>query len=58
MCERVVEIVDRGLEGCEDTEMFLGTKAKVLTFVQTLEVRGVFSAVRGKDADSFFGVIM
>lgn len=39
MCERVVRIVDEGLGGCEDPEAFLGTKFKVLTFVQTLEVR-------------------
>lgn len=38
MCERVVRIVDEGLAGCEDPEVFLGTKFKVLTFVQTLEV--------------------
>lgn len=38
MCERVVRIVDEGLAGCEDPEIFLGTKFKVLTFVQTLEV--------------------
>ena len=38
MCERVVRIVDEGLGGCEDPEAFLGTKFKVLTFVQTLEV--------------------
>ena len=38
MCERVVRIVDEGLRGCEDPEVFLGTKFKVLTFVQTLEV--------------------
>ena len=38
MCERVVRIVDEGLKGCEDPEVFLGTKFKVLTFVQTLEV--------------------
>ncbi|KAM0750440.1 exocyst complex subunit Sec15-like protein [Meredithblackwellia eburnea MCA 4105] len=37
MCERVVRIVDEGLAGCEDPEAFLGTKFKVLTFVQTLE---------------------
>ena len=37
MCERVVRIVDEGLAGCEDPEIFLGTKFKVLTFVQTLE---------------------
>lgn len=39
MCERVVKIVDEGLAGCEEAEVFLGTKFKVLTFVQTLEVR-------------------
>ncbi|KAK4699775.1 exocyst complex component 6, partial [Phenoliferia sp. Uapishka_3] len=38
MCERVVRIVDEGLGGCEDPEVFLGTKFKVLTFVQTLEI--------------------
>lgn len=42
MCERVVRIVDEGLAGCEDPEAFLGTKFKVLTFVQTLEVRVCF----------------
>ncbi|GAA5858297.1 hypothetical protein JCM8547_004638 [Rhodosporidiobolus lusitaniae] len=40
MCERVVRIVDEGLAGCEDPEVFLGTKFKVLTFVQTLEGYG------------------
>lgn len=40
MCERVVRIVDEGLAGCEDPEAFLGTKFKVLTFVQTLEGNG------------------
>ncbi|GAA6064789.1 hypothetical protein JCM10212_004960 [Sporobolomyces blumeae] len=40
MCERVVEIVDEGLKGQEDPEVFLGTKFKVLTFVQTLEGYG------------------
>ncbi|CEQ38819.1 SPOSA6832_00274, partial [Sporobolomyces salmonicolor] len=40
MCERVVEIVDQGLKGEEDPEVFLGTKFKVLTFVQTLEGYG------------------
>ncbi|GAA6010192.1 hypothetical protein JCM10207_005660 [Rhodosporidiobolus poonsookiae] len=40
MCERVVRIVDEGLGGCEDPEVFLGTKFKVLTFVQTLEGYG------------------
>ncbi|KAL8278923.1 hypothetical protein RQP46_008592 [Phenoliferia psychrophenolica] len=40
MCERVVRIVDEGLGGCEDPEAFLGTKFKVLTFVQTLEGYG------------------
>ncbi|GAA6018183.1 hypothetical protein JCM11491_005623 [Sporobolomyces phaffii] len=40
MCERVVEIVDKGLEGQEDPEVFLGTKFRVLTFVQTLEGYG------------------
>jgi hypothetical protein len=39
MCERVVRIVHEGLAECEDPEIFLGTKFKVLTFVQTLEVR-------------------
>lgn len=39
MCEKVVGIVGNGLKGCEDPEVFLGTKLKVLTFVQTLEVR-------------------
>lgn len=39
MCERVVRIVDEGLRECEDPEVFLGTKLRVLTFVQTLEVR-------------------
>jgi hypothetical protein len=39
MCERVVKIVDEGLAGCEEAEVFLGTKFKILTFVQTLEVR-------------------
>jgi hypothetical protein len=38
MCERVIRIVDDGLAGCEDPETFLGTKFKILTFVQTLEV--------------------
>ena len=38
MCERVVRIVDDGLAECEDPEVFLGTKLKILIFVQTLEV--------------------
>ncbi|GAA6023710.1 hypothetical protein JCM8202_003147, partial [Rhodotorula sphaerocarpa] len=37
MCERVVRIVDQGLATCEEAEVFLGTKFKILTFVQTLE---------------------
>jgi hypothetical protein len=41
MCERVVRIVDEGLAGCEDPEIFLGTKFKVLTFVQTLEASSI-----------------
>ncbi|BGP28404.1 Rab GTPase-binding exocyst subunit S15 [Rhodotorula toruloides] len=40
MCERVVKIVDEGLAGCEEAEVFLGTKFKILTFVQTLEGYG------------------
>ncbi|GAA5828105.1 hypothetical protein JCM5353_005220 [Sporobolomyces roseus] len=40
MCERVVEIVDEGLKSEEDPQVFLGTKFKVLTFVQTLEGYG------------------
>ncbi|GAA5987052.1 hypothetical protein JCM11641_007822 [Rhodosporidiobolus odoratus] len=40
MCERVVRIVDEGLGGEEDPQVFLGTKFKVLTFVQTLEGYG------------------
>lgn len=39
MCESVVRIVDTGLRGAEDPEIFLETKFAVLTFVQTLEVR-------------------
>ena len=38
MCDRVVEIVDQGLAACQEAEVFLGTKFKILTFVQTLEV--------------------
>lgn len=38
MCERVVRIVDQGLATCEEAEVFLGTKFKILSFVQTLEV--------------------
>jgi len=37
MCERVVSIVGEGLAGCEDPEVFLGTKFKIMTFVQALE---------------------
>lgn len=44
MCERVVRIVDEGLKNCEDPEIFLGTKFKVLTFVQTLEVSSSFGS--------------
>ncbi|KAM0793644.1 hypothetical protein ACM66B_001075 [Microbotryomycetes sp. NB124-2] len=40
MCERIVAIVDNGLAGCEDPEVFLGTKLRVMTFVQTLEGYG------------------
>ncbi|GAA5981050.1 hypothetical protein JCM10908_003964 [Rhodotorula pacifica] len=40
MCERVVRIVDEGLAGCQEAEVFLGTKFKILTFVQTLEGYG------------------
>lgn len=40
MCERVVKIVDGGLASCEDPDVFLGTKLKILTFVQTLEGHG------------------
>lgn len=56
MCERVVRIVDEGLRGCEDPEVFLGTKFKVLTFVQTLEVRPSSSRSEGCGAarTSFF----
>jgi hypothetical protein len=38
MCQKIVEIVGGGLEGCEDLEVFLGVKAHVLMFIQTLEV--------------------
>ncbi|KAL7412016.1 putative exocyst complex subunit Sec15 [Mrakia frigida] len=37
MCRKIVEIVGGGLEGCEDLEVFLGVKAQVLMFIQTLE---------------------
>ncbi|KWU41897.1 hypothetical protein RHOSPDRAFT_8325, partial [Rhodotorula sp. JG-1b] len=40
MCDRVVEIVDQGLAACQEAEVFLGTKFKILTFVQTLEGYG------------------
>ncbi|POY70555.1 hypothetical protein BMF94_6469 [Rhodotorula taiwanensis] len=40
MCERVVRIVDEGLAACQEAEVFLGTKFKILTFVQTLEGYG------------------
>lgn len=53
MCDRVVSIVDRGLAACEEAEVFLGTKFKILTFVQTLEVRGRFPPLTfGPRADS------
>lgn len=38
MCQKIVEIVGGGLEGCADLEVFLGVKAQVLMFIQTLEV--------------------
>lgn len=37
MCERVVDIVSIGLRDCKDTRTFVGTKAVVQTFIQTLE---------------------
>ncbi|KAK4046374.1 Rab GTPase-binding exocyst subunit S15 [Microbotryomycetes sp. JL201] len=40
MCERIVAVVDNGLAGCEDPEVFLGTKLRVMTFVQALEGYG------------------
>ncbi|GAA5827165.1 hypothetical protein JCM11251_001148 [Rhodosporidiobolus azoricus] len=40
MCERVVGVVGEGLSREEDPEVFLGTKLRVLTFVQTLEGYG------------------
>ncbi|GAA5885896.1 hypothetical protein JCM3774_002257, partial [Rhodotorula dairenensis] len=40
MCDRVVSIVDRGLAECQEADVFLGTKFKILTFVQTLEGYG------------------
>ncbi|KAK4057758.1 Rab GTPase-binding exocyst subunit S15 [Microbotryomycetes sp. JL221] len=40
MCERIVTVVDKGLADCEDPEVFLGTKLKIMTFVQTLEGYG------------------
>ena len=39
MCERTIEIVNNGLRKCDDPEIFLGTKHKLLSFVQTVEVR-------------------
>ena len=43
MCDRLVEFVDKQfLNGQEDPQVFLGTKYRVLTFVQTLEVREAF----------------
>ena len=46
MCERIVGIVGDGLKGCEEPEVFLGTKSEVLGFVQTLEV-GIRPYLRG-----------
>lgn len=37
MCKRIVEVMGTGLKGCEDPEVFLGSKTNVLLFVQTLE---------------------
>ncbi|EGG00037.1 uncharacterized protein MELLADRAFT_118143 [Melampsora larici-populina 98AG31] len=35
MCERVVAIITEGIGGCEDLDIFLGIKTKLLTFAQT-----------------------
>lgn len=35
MCERVVTIITEGIGGCEDLDIFLGIKTKLLTFAQT-----------------------
>lgn len=37
MCERVIDIVSIGLRDSKDTRIFVGTKAVVQTFIQTLE---------------------
>lgn len=55
MCEKVVAIVGNGLKGCEDPEVFLGTKLKVLTFVQTLEVSTGFPVARESCSDRWQG---
>jgi hypothetical protein len=47
MCERTVSIVGEALRGCEDPEVFLGTKSQVLTFIQTLEVSIMFLRSEG-----------
>ncbi|GAA5899149.1 Rab GTPase-binding exocyst subunit SEC15 [Sporobolomyces salmoneus] len=41
MCDKIVELVDKSfLKGQQDPQVFLSTKFKVLTFVQTLEGYG------------------
>lgn len=45
MCERVVDIVSVGLRDCKDTKVYVGTKAAVQTFIQTLEVRLSFRSL-------------
>lgn len=38
MCQRIIDIVGRGLKDCGDLNVFLESKSNILLFVQTLEV--------------------
>jgi hypothetical protein len=58
MCERTVAIVGEALRGCQDPEVFLGTKAQVLIFIQTLEVSAVFVAEEDSHTDRVFDRVM
>ncbi|KAL1413544.1 Rab GTPase-binding exocyst subunit S15 [Vanrija albida] len=40
MCQRIIDIVGRGLKDCGDLNVFLESKSNILLFVQTLEGHG------------------